>query len=69
MNELIEALQILMKYGNPEYPTICTHDQLYITDEIKPRKVSKEDKARLKELGFEVDRELGQFYSFRFGSA
>jgi len=30
MDDLIKALQILRKYGNPKYPTHCEHDTLYI---------------------------------------
>ena len=30
MEDLIKALQILLKYGNPKYPTVCEHDILYI---------------------------------------
>ena len=28
MEDLIKALQILLKYGNPKYPTHCEHDEL-----------------------------------------
>jgi hypothetical protein len=28
MEELIEALQILLKYGCPQFPTHCEHDTL-----------------------------------------
>ena len=70
MKDLIEALTILLKYGNPEYPTHCEHDQLYICG-IDPNDVSKEDKSKLKKLGFEITKEHGepQFYSFKYGSA
>lgn len=70
MKDLIEALTILLKYGNPDYPTHCEHDQLLICD-INPDDVSKEDKKQLKKLGFDVTSEYGekQFYSFRYGSA
>ena len=30
MEKLIEALQIFLKYGNPDYPTHCEHDELTI---------------------------------------
>lgn len=69
MDDLIEALTIFKKYGNPSSPTICTHDKLYITGEIRPDDVSSEDRERLEELGFLVDSGLDQFYSYRFGSA
>ena len=70
MKQLIEALTILLKYGNPDYPTHCEHDVMYICG-IEPEQVSEEDQAKLKELGFNVGRESGEngFYSFRYGSA
>lgn len=70
MSDLIEALQILLKYGNPDYPTHCEHDILTIVG-IDPADVSDEDKARLDDLGFFVGDEYGddQFHSFKYGSA
>lgn len=68
MKDLIEALQIFLKYGNSKWPTNCTHDQLAIMD-ISPADVSEEDVRRLDELGFFVDEDEGCFISFRFGSA
>lgn len=69
MKDLIEALQIFLKYGNPYAPTHCEHDVLTVM--IDPSDVSDEDIARLDELGFDVGSEYGQemFTSFRFGSA
>jgi hypothetical protein len=69
MKQLIEALQILHKYGNPDYPTRCDNDTLMICG-ISPLDVSPEDKERLDELGFLVNRDYGeeQFLSFRFGA-
>lgn len=67
MSDLIKALTILLKYGNPQYPTCCEHEILYIG--IPQNIVSEDDKALLKELGVHVE-ELGDgFYSNRFGSA
>ena len=69
LSDLIEALQILNKYGDPSYPTICMHDTLLICG-IEPQDVSDEDKKKLDELGFFVAKEFdNQFISFRFGSA
>lgn len=74
MEQLIEALQIFLKYGNPNYPTHCERDILYIVG-IDPNIVSEEDKSRLKELGFTTGSEEAsetdyeQFYSFKYGSA
>lgn len=66
MDDLIEALTILRKYGNPDYPTNCEHDELTVT--IAPRLVSEEDKQRLGELDFLPDQYGEGFKSFRFGS-
>lgn len=66
MKDLIEALTILLKYGNPQYPTYCCHDELLIGG-IEPENVSEKDKKRLSELGFDVSDE-GGFQSYRFGS-
>ena len=66
MSDLIEALQIFLKYGNPKYPTYCSHDKLQVY--IEPKIVSEEDMIKLKELGFCPDDEEEYFYSYRFGS-
>jgi len=66
MEDLIKALQIFSKYGNPAYPTHCEHDVLWICG-IYPKDVEEEDRLRLEELGFFVSG--GSFQSFRFGSA
>lgn len=70
MEQLIKALQILLKYGNPQYPTHCEHDVLTICG-IDPADVSDDDKKELDDLGFFVSTEYGEecFQSFRFGSA
>jgi hypothetical protein len=70
MNDLIEALQIFSKYGNPDYPTHCEHDVLFISPEISPILVSDEDTNKLEKLGFFVSVENGEelFKSFKFGS-
>lgn len=69
MKDLIEALNIFLKYANPRNPTHCEHDILYICG-IDPDVVSAEDKEKLKRLGFTVGQENeDMFYSFRFGSA
>ena len=68
MEDLIRALQIFLKYGNPRWPTNCSHDVLAIM-EIEPDKVSDEDKTDLCQLGFIVSEEFECFISFRFGSA
>ena len=68
MKNLIEALQIFLKYGNPKYPTWCEHDVLHICD-IDDGKVSDKDKDALDKLGFIVDTDEGGFMSFKYGSA
>jgi hypothetical protein len=68
VDDLIEALTIFRKYGNPSSPTHCEHDKLIVT--IDPSMVSTEDIARLHDLGFLTDDDTENgFYSFRFGSA
>jgi len=67
VKDLIAALQILLKYGNPEYPTYCEHDLLRVM--IDPKLVSEEDIEVLADLGFLVDPSVGCFKSYKFGSA
>lgn len=70
MNDLIEALQIFAKYGNPNYPTHCEHDTLMIVG-ICPEDVSDKDIQKLDELGFFITEQYGEktFISYKFGSA
>jgi hypothetical protein len=65
-SEIIEAMQIFQKYGEIQYPFHCEHDQLTVA--VDPAEVSKKDRERLQELGFEEDVEEQCFYSFRYGS-
>ena len=66
MKELIEALQIFMKYGDKRWPTHCEHDELIV--DIDPAIVSAEDTAKLEELSFLPNHDESYFYSYRFGS-
>jgi hypothetical protein len=67
MKELIEALNIFLKYGNPTYPTHCEHDVMYVS--IDPSLVSDEDLASLDELGFTPDHGFADvFKSYKFGN-
>lgn len=50
MEDLIKALQIFLKYGNPTYPTHCEHDVLYVC--VSPKGMSKENIKELDDLGF-----------------
>lgn len=71
MSDLLEAIQIFLKYGDPYAPTHCEHDVLTVM--IDPADVSDEDKDRLEELGFKAGGYESwpdsMFQSFRFGSA
>ena len=67
MENLIKALTILLKYGNPYNPFHCEHDTLYIWD-IKFSEVSEDDRKLLDSLGFFEDNEYDGFISFKYGS-
>lgn len=66
MEDLIKALQIFLKYGNPDYPTNCSHDVLAVS--IDKDLISEEDDAELIKLGFLVSEEYDGYISFKFGS-
>jgi len=68
MKDLIEALQIFLKYKNAECPTHCEHDHLSIM-EVEKDEVSEEDTKRLDELDFFWSDSDECFISFRYGSA
>lgn len=65
MLDLMKALKIFLKYGNPYSPTHCEHDVLYVC--IDPELVSEEDKEKLEKLSFEPN-DVDGFSSYRFGS-
>lgn len=67
MKDLIEALTIFLKYGDPEWPTHCEHDVMQVC--IDPALVSEEDLSKLDDLGFFPDEEFDGFKSYKFGSA
>lgn len=72
MEDLIESLKILSTYLSKDeytysYPTNCEHDELRVC--VEHYRISQEDLARLKELGFVPDAEnTGYMVSYRFGS-
>jgi len=67
MTDLLEAIQIFLKYGNPSHPFHCEHDIL--TVDIDPDLVSEQDMNRLDDLGFFVSTEHdGMFSSYKYGS-
>ena len=81
MKELIEALQIFLKYGDVKYPFHCEHDELSVHG-YDPTRFSEEDRKRLEELGFNIsiegeqieDEDEGEvydetrIYSYKYGS-
>ena len=68
MKDLIESLQIFLKYGGDgRRPTHCEHDVMYCGFGLEPGHMSEEDVKRLEELGWFWEDESWQ--SFRFGSA
>jgi len=69
MKDLLEAIKIFLKYGNPDRPFNCTHDTLVVWG-IPPCTVSKADIKRLDQLGFFVSDDDGEecFKSFKYGS-
>jgi hypothetical protein len=67
MDDLIKALTILRKYGNPSWPTHCEHDVMYVN--IRYSEVSDEDRGILNGLGFHEDDDNDGFMSYKFGSA
>jgi len=64
MSDLIKALQIFLKYENPEYPTNCEHDEMIVV--IDPSIVSEVDILILDDLGFIIEDDY--FISFKYGS-
>lgn len=66
MDDLIKALQIFQKYGNPTFPTHCEHDEMFVM--IEPSFVTTGDLLALKKLHFEPTGD-NTFSSTFFGSA
>lgn len=66
MNDLIKALQIMLKHGDVSRPTHCEHDMLYVFPNSMD--FTEEEFTELEELGFYPDNEQEGFYSFRYGS-
>lgn len=67
MKDLIEALNIFLKYGNQKWPTHCEHDVLQVCGYSK-EKISLEDRTKLESLGFFWDDEFDCWTSFKYGS-
>jgi len=66
MDDLIEALQIFAKYGNPQFPTSCRGTSLYVN--ISYDAVSLPDRERLSALGFDYEEYGDGFSSTRYRS-
>lgn len=65
MKDLIEALTIFLKYTDSEYPTTCEHDVLHVcVGDV----LDQADATRVNELGFDFDKSIGSWRSYRFGS-
>ena len=65
MSDLIEALQIFLKYHNPHNPIHCEHDEMFVC--VDPDRVIEKDKEKLEKLSF-TPNNFGGFSSYRFGS-
>ena len=68
MKDLIEALNIFLKYKDAFSPTHCEHDVMLVVG-IEKDAVSEADVKRLDELGFFWSDEYDGWASFRYGSA
>ena len=66
MEELIKALQIMMKHGNNPRPTLCEHDTLYVFPNSMD--FTPDEFDRLEDYGFYVNDDEDGFYSYRYGS-
>jgi hypothetical protein len=67
MKNFIKALNILLKYENPDCPFHCEHDILYIC--VSPTRVSLEDIKKLDDMKIHADYEEDHFFSYHYGSA
>jgi len=61
MKDLIEALPIFLKYGNPASPTNCQHDELWV--DVSPELVSEEDLKKLDKFFPDDDEGFSSFRS------
>lgn len=66
MEKLIEALNIFLEYGNPDYPFYCDHEELQVHG-YNIYDMSEHDIDTLAKLGFYWDKERELFYSFKYG--
>lgn len=59
--DLSEAFAIFAKYDEGKYKTDAQHDEIFAGPD--PKEVSKEDKLRLKELGWNEEDEGFHFFT------
>jgi len=68
MEDLIKALNIFLKYGDPKWPFNCSPDELIVWG-IDPSEVSESDIAELDKLGFFISEDNNEYFmSFKYGS-
>jgi len=69
MRDFITILEILLKYGEVDYPFYCEHDVLHIYPAVSLTSISPEDIKALDEMGVFVDEDNWEgFMSFKYGS-
>lgn len=66
-SDLIAALTLLARAGNPVSPFHCEHDTLHIMAD--PADFTPEELAQLEAWSIHADEENGSFYSHYYGSA
>lgn len=65
MEDLIRAIQIMLKHGDVKYPSHCTHEEFHIYP--NSMEFTDEEIAELEGLGF-YPNDMDGFHSFRYGS-
>lgn len=68
MSDLIKALQIFLKYGDPMYPSSGEHDVFLLPSYRDRDFIGAEDREALNKLSFYFIEEYGCWGSYRFGS-
>lgn len=69
MDDLIESLQIFIKYvGDVPFPIHCEHDVMMMVAANDKKLISPEDSERLEELGWSWSNEYDCWISHKFGS-
>lgn len=68
LSEIVEILQIVLKYGDTLWPTICVRDKPWICN-VDVEAITAEDRVRLEELGLRYNDADKSYTSYAFGSA